>query len=84
MHPYRNETDETQTIIGKLTNSGLTIERVGENLYNVVSKATGAVLERLVPAVELARYERCMDYVARQHGQDIAQRFRYTKPVHSV
>lgn len=80
---FSKESDSVMTTIGKLSVSGMLIERVGENAYNVISKATGAVLERCIDAVELARYERGMDYIAKQHGREIAS-FIYEKPVHSV
>mgnify|MGYP000146051866 CR=1 FL=1 len=79
---FSNESDAVKETIGKLTNSGMLIERVGEDAYNVISNATGAVLERLVSATELTRYERCIKYVAVKHGADITQSFKYIKPVH--
>ena len=79
---FSNESDAVKETIGKLTNSGMLIERVGEDAYNVISNATGAVLERLVSATELTRYERCIKYVAVKHGKEITESFSYIKPVH--
>ena len=80
---FSNETDEVKTIISNLTGAGMLIERVGEDAYNVISNATGAVLERLVSTKELTRYERCVSYVAIKHGRDITESFKHIKPVHS-
>lgn len=77
------ETDATMELIGKLTLSGMLVERVSEDAYNVISNATGAVLQHLIPSVELAQYVRCMDYVAKQHGREITESYKYVKPVHS-
>ena len=74
----------TVNVIDSLTKSGMKVERVGDDAYNVISTATGAVLERLITAVGLAQYKRCIDYVAKQHGKDISERYRYTRSVHSV
>lgn len=79
---FSNESDAVKETIGKLTNSGMLIERVGEDAYNVMSNATGAVLERLVSATELTRYERCIKYVAVKHGKEITESFSYIKPAH--
>lgn len=70
-------------LIERLTESGMLIEQVGEDAFNVISNATGAVLERLTPATELAKYVRCMDYVAEKHGREIEEGFSYIKPVHN-
>lgn len=79
---FGRETESVRETIARLTDSGMLIERVGEDAYNVISNATGAVLERLVSATELTRYERCIKYVAVKHGADITQSFKYIKPVH--
>lgn len=80
---FSNESDTVKTVIGKLADAGMLIERVGEDAYNVISQATGAVLERLAPATELERYERCISYVTIQHHKDITYSFKYVKPTHS-
>ena len=76
--------DEVKTCIGKLQNSRLEIEQVGEDAFNVISKATGAVMKRLVPYTELVEYVRCMEYVANKHGEEIGQSYKYIRPVHGV
>lgn len=69
-------------LIERLERAGLEIQLVSNGAYNVISKATGAVMERLVGRDELAKYGRCMDYVASRHGRDINERFAYVTPVH--
>lgn len=77
------KSNELQTVIGKLQASGMTIECVGVDAFNVISDKTGAVMKRQVPASELREYARCMEYLAIQHGRDIHERFRYIRPVHN-
>lgn len=76
-----NAKTETKNIIKKLTESGMLIEQVGEDAYNVMSTATGAVLERLISASDLARYVRGMKYIAQRHDRH-TESFKYVKPVH--
>lgn len=78
------ETNATIEVRAKLNKSGMLIERVGDDAYNVISKATGAVMKRLVSATELAEYERCISYVAKLHGRNIGGgKYNYTMPVHN-
>jgi len=69
-------------IIETLQNAGMAVEKVSEDAYNVMSTATGAILERLVPFSELESYVRCITYTKQKHWNDITNRFTYTKPVH--
>jgi hypothetical protein len=80
---FSKESKPVVAVIETLTKSGMLIERVGEDAYNVISNATGAVLQRLIPSDELAQYVRCMNYVAEKHGRDITESYKYVKPVHS-
>lgn len=80
---FGRETEAVRDTISRLTDSGMLIERVGEDAYNVMSNATGAVLDRMVSAIDLARLVRCMNYVAEKHGRDITESYKYVKPVHS-
>ena len=78
------ETDATKAVRRKLTKSGMLVERVGEDAYNVISTATGAIMSRLVSATELAGYERCISYVAKTHGRNIGGgKYNYTMPIHN-
>lgn len=83
MKNFSKETNATKVMIRNLRNSGMLIERVGDDAYNVISTKTGAVLQRLISVVELAQYQRCIEYVAKQHGAAIA-RHLHTRPAHSV
>jgi hypothetical protein len=69
-------------VIDRLTESGMLIEQVGEDAYNVISNATGAVLSRLSTGADLTQYVRCIDYIQDRHGRD-TENFKYVKPVHS-
>jgi hypothetical protein len=79
---FGKETLSVELLIIELENAGLTIQRATEVGYNVISNATGAVLERMVTVKDLERYKTCMAYVAKKHGREV-ESFRYTKPVHN-
>lgn len=79
---------DINSIIKFLNDAGLTVERVKKegldtNFYNVISNATGAVLERLASANDLNRLVTCMSYVTHRHGREISESFAYIRPVHN-
>lgn len=76
------EAPATIAVITDLRASGLMIERVGEDAYNVISKATGAVLERLTDSRGLTRLQVCIAYTLKTKGGAI-ENFTYTKPAHN-
>lgn len=70
--------------IEKLRLAGLLVDVLENGLYNLVSTATGAVMARCIGEKALAEYVKCMEYVAKKHGNDIRKSYSYTKPVHTV